>query len=114
MSLIGRIEQWNDARGYGWTVGETRHDWAALLAGTSLAGIPEQNVHLHLCHLGGGFGRNGNGPQAEHAIMIANQMRGTPVEHPSEQPREVGAQIADADFPQSLESDHGRQPKMIA
>ena len=37
-----------------------------------ITGIPEQNVHLHLCHLGGGFGRNGNGPQAEHAIMIAN------------------------------------------
>ena len=44
-----------------------------------ITGIPEQNVHIHLCHLGGGFGRNGNGPQAEHAIMIANQMRGTPV-----------------------------------
>src|SRR4029453_1037368 len=29
-----------------------------------ITGIPEQNVHLHLCHLGGGFGRNGNGPQA--------------------------------------------------
>jgi isoquinoline 1-oxidoreductase subunit beta len=44
-----------------------------------ITGVPEQNVHIHLCHLGGGFGRNGNGPQAEHAIMIANQMRGTPV-----------------------------------
>ena len=40
---------------------------------------PRQNVHLHLCHLGGGFGRNGNGPQAEHAIMIANANRGTPI-----------------------------------
>ena len=46
---------------------------------SKITGVPEQNVHLHLCHLGGGFGRNGNGPQAEHAIMIANQMRGTPV-----------------------------------
>jgi isoquinoline 1-oxidoreductase beta subunit len=44
-----------------------------------ITGVAEQNVHIHLCHLGGGFGRNGNGPQAEHAIMIANQMRGTPV-----------------------------------
>jgi isoquinoline 1-oxidoreductase beta subunit len=44
-----------------------------------ITGVPEQNVHIHLCHLGGGFGRNGNGPQAEHAIMIANQMRGTPI-----------------------------------
>jgi len=46
---------------------------------SKITGVPEQNVHLHLCHLGGGFGRNGNGPQAEHAIMIANQLRGTPI-----------------------------------
>jgi isoquinoline 1-oxidoreductase beta subunit len=44
-----------------------------------ITGIPEANVHLHLCHLGGGFGRNGNGPQAEHAILIANAHRGTPI-----------------------------------
>jgi isoquinoline 1-oxidoreductase beta subunit len=44
-----------------------------------ITGIPEQNVHLHMCHLGGGFGRNGNGPQAEQAIMIANAHRGTPI-----------------------------------
>jgi isoquinoline 1-oxidoreductase beta subunit len=41
--------------------------------------IPEHNVYLHMCHLGGGFGRNGNGPQAEQAIMIANANRGTPI-----------------------------------
>jgi isoquinoline 1-oxidoreductase beta subunit len=44
-----------------------------------ITGIPEENVYLHLCHLGGGFGRNGNGPQAEQAIMIANANRGTPI-----------------------------------
>ena len=52
---------------------ETRYSAAKI------TGIPEQNVHLHLCHLGGGFGRNGNGPQAEHAIMIANANRGIPI-----------------------------------
>src|SRR5947207_176438 len=46
---------------------------------SKITGIPEQNVYIHLCHLGGGFGRNGNGPQAEHAIMIANAHRGTPI-----------------------------------
>jgi isoquinoline 1-oxidoreductase subunit beta len=46
---------------------------------SKITGVPEQNVYIHLCHLGGGYGRNGNGPQAEQAIMIANQMRGTPV-----------------------------------
>jgi isoquinoline 1-oxidoreductase beta subunit len=44
-----------------------------------ITGIAEQNVYLHLCHLGGGFGRNGNGPQAEQALMIANANRGTPI-----------------------------------
>jgi isoquinoline 1-oxidoreductase beta subunit len=52
---------------------ETRYSAAKI------TGIPEQNVHLHQCHLGGGFGRNGNGPQAEHAIMIANANRGIPI-----------------------------------
>jgi isoquinoline 1-oxidoreductase beta subunit len=44
-----------------------------------ITGIPERAVYLHMCHLGGGFGRNGNGPQAEQAIMIANLNRGTPI-----------------------------------
>jgi isoquinoline 1-oxidoreductase subunit beta len=44
-----------------------------------ITGIPEENVYLHQCHLGGGFGRNGNGPQAEQALMIANAHRGTPI-----------------------------------
>src|SRR2546428_11271592 len=46
---------------------------------SKITGIPEQNVYVHLCHLGGGFGRNGNGPQAEQALMIANARRGTPI-----------------------------------
>jgi isoquinoline 1-oxidoreductase beta subunit len=44
-----------------------------------ITGIPETSVYLHLCHLGGGYGRNGNGPQAEQALYIANQNRGTPI-----------------------------------
>jgi len=44
-----------------------------------ITGVPEENVYLHMCHLGGGFGRNGNGPQAEQAIMLANANRGTPI-----------------------------------
>jgi isoquinoline 1-oxidoreductase beta subunit len=46
---------------------------------SKITGIPEANVYLHMCHLGGGFGRNGNGPQAEQAIYLANQNRGTPI-----------------------------------
>ena len=52
---------------------ETRRSCAEI------TGIPEANVYLHLCHLGGGYGRNGNGPQAEQAIYIANLNRGTPI-----------------------------------
>jgi isoquinoline 1-oxidoreductase beta subunit len=46
---------------------------------SQITGISEDNVYLHMCHLGGGFGRNGNGPQAEQAIYIANKNRGTPI-----------------------------------
>jgi isoquinoline 1-oxidoreductase beta subunit len=46
---------------------------------SQITGIAEANVYLHMCHLGGGFGRNGNGPQAEQAIMLANANRGTPI-----------------------------------
>ena len=52
---------------------ETRRSAAAI------TGLPEDSVYIHLCHLGGGFGRNGNGPQAEQALMIANANRGTPI-----------------------------------
>lgn len=44
---------------------ETRYSAAEI------TGVRETGVYLHMCHLGGGFGRNGNGPQAEQAIMIA-------------------------------------------
>jgi isoquinoline 1-oxidoreductase beta subunit len=46
---------------------------------SQITGIPETDVYVHLCHLGGGYGRNGNGPQAEQAIYIANKNRGTPI-----------------------------------
>lgn len=44
-----------------------------------IAGLPQENVHVHLTHLGGGYGRNGNGPQAEQAAMIAKALKGRPV-----------------------------------
>jgi isoquinoline 1-oxidoreductase beta subunit len=46
---------------------------------SQIAGVPQENVHVHTTHLGGGFGRNGNGPQAEHAVMVANTLKGRPV-----------------------------------
>ena len=44
-----------------------------------LTGIAPENVYLHMCYLGGGYGSSGNGPQAEHAVYIANTVRGRPV-----------------------------------
>lgn len=46
---------------------------------SQIAGVPQENVYVHATHLGGGFGRNGNGPQAEHAVMVAKALKGRPV-----------------------------------
>lgn len=46
---------------------------------SKITGLPMENVYMHLCHIGGGFGRGGNGPQAEQALMIANQVKGRPI-----------------------------------
>jgi isoquinoline 1-oxidoreductase beta subunit len=44
-----------------------------------LTGIAPENVYLHMCYLGGGYGSSGNGPQAEQAVFIANAVKGRPV-----------------------------------
>jgi isoquinoline 1-oxidoreductase beta subunit len=44
-----------------------------------ITGIPQEQVHIHSSHLGGGYGRYGNGPQAEHAVMVAKALKGQPV-----------------------------------
>ncbi len=44
-----------------------------------ITGVSQENVHIHLTHLGGGYGRHGNGPQAEQAIMVAKALKGRPV-----------------------------------
>ena len=46
---------------------------------SQITGLPQENVHVHLTHLGGGYGRNGNGPQAEQAVMVAKALKGRPV-----------------------------------
>jgi isoquinoline 1-oxidoreductase subunit beta len=46
---------------------------------SQITGLPQENVHIHLTHLGGGYGRNGNGPQAEQAVMVAKALKGRPV-----------------------------------
>ena len=46
---------------------------------SQITGIPQEQVHIHSSHLGGGYGRYGNGPQAEHAVMVAKALKGQPV-----------------------------------
>jgi isoquinoline 1-oxidoreductase beta subunit len=45
---------------------------------SSLTGIPEENVYLHNCFLGGGFGRRGANDDVRNAVVIAKQV-GRPV-----------------------------------
>jgi isoquinoline 1-oxidoreductase beta subunit len=45
-----------------------------------ITGLPMEQIYLHLTHMGGGYGRNGNGPSAEQAIMIAKAVPGRPVQ----------------------------------
>jgi isoquinoline 1-oxidoreductase beta subunit len=44
-----------------------------------LTGLPIKDCYLHMTPLGGGYGSSGNGPQAEHAVFVANTVRGRPV-----------------------------------
>ena len=52
---------------------------ATLRNAAMLTGIAPENVHVHMMFLGGGYGNSGNGPQAEHAVFIANTLRGRPI-----------------------------------
>ena len=44
-----------------------------------ITGLPIKDCYLHMTPLGGGYGSSGNGPQAEHAVYIANAVKGRPV-----------------------------------
>jgi isoquinoline 1-oxidoreductase beta subunit len=50
-----------------------------LRRAAALTGVAPENVYVHLTFLGGGYGNDGNGPQAEHAVFIANAVKGRPV-----------------------------------
>jgi isoquinoline 1-oxidoreductase beta subunit len=50
-----------------------------LRRAAELTGIAPENVYVHLTFLGGGYGNSGNGPQCEHAVFIANAVKGRPV-----------------------------------
>ena len=50
-----------------------------LRRAAKLTSIAPENVYIHSTFQGGGYGSNGNGPQGEQAVAVANAVRGRPV-----------------------------------
>jgi len=46
---------------------------------SKITGVPVENIYLHNCFLGGGFGRRGNQDDVRQAVAIAKQLGGRPV-----------------------------------
>jgi isoquinoline 1-oxidoreductase beta subunit len=65
----GRVEVWAPTQD-----AEATHAEAA-----ATAGVPIENVEVHLTHLGGGFGRRSFQDYTRQAVTIAKTMEGTPV-----------------------------------
>jgi isoquinoline 1-oxidoreductase beta subunit len=65
----GRVEVWAPTQD-----AEATHAEAA-----ATAGVPIENVEVHLTHLGGGFGRRSFQDYTRQAVAIAKTMEGTPV-----------------------------------
>src|SRR5258707_933271 len=57
----------------------TQHAEATHAAAAAVAGVPLENVDVHLTHLGGGFGRRGFQDYTRQAVAIAKAMEGRPV-----------------------------------
>lgn len=64
-----RVEVWAPTQN-----AEATHATAA-----ATAGVPLENVNVHLTYLGGGFGRRGFQDYTRQAVAIAKRMEGTPV-----------------------------------
>ena len=50
-----------------------------LRRAAKLTGIAPENIYIHSTFQGGGYGSNGNGPQGEQAVAVANAVKGRPV-----------------------------------
>ena len=51
----------------------------ATIDASKITGVPPENIYLHNCFLGGGFGRRGNQDDVRQAVAIARQLGGRPV-----------------------------------
>ena len=67
--MSDRVEIW---------VGSQEPEGATLDA-SKITGVPVENIYLHNCFLGGGFGRRGNQDDVRQAVAIAKQLGGRPV-----------------------------------
>jgi isoquinoline 1-oxidoreductase subunit beta len=65
----GRVEVW----------APTQNAEGAHAAAAATAGVPLENVDVHLTHLGGGFGRRGFQDYVKQAVAIAKSVEGRPV-----------------------------------
>jgi isoquinoline 1-oxidoreductase beta subunit len=57
----------------------TQNPEGALAAAAEVAGAAPENVYVHTCFLGGGFGRRAYGDDVKQAVTIAKAMAGKPV-----------------------------------
>src|SRR5258706_136276 len=57
----------------------TQNAEATHAAAAAVAGVPLENVEVHLTHLGGGFGRRGFQDYTRQAVAIAKALEGRPV-----------------------------------
>ena len=57
----------------------TQNSEGALTATAELLGVAPDNVYVHTCFLGGGFGRRFYNDDVKQAVTIANAMAGKPV-----------------------------------
>jgi isoquinoline 1-oxidoreductase beta subunit len=58
----------------------TQNPEAALAAAAEITGMALENVYLHNCFLGGGFGRRGNTDHVKQAVTVAKALGGRPVQ----------------------------------
>jgi isoquinoline 1-oxidoreductase beta subunit len=57
----------------------TQNPEGALAAASGVAGLAPENVYVHNCFLGGGFGRRSNPDHVRQAVTVAKALGGRPV-----------------------------------
>jgi isoquinoline 1-oxidoreductase beta subunit len=58
----------------------TQNPEAVLAAAGEITGVAPENVYVHTCFLGGGFGRRGNTDHVRQAVTVAKALGGRPVQ----------------------------------